>query len=54
MKTKKKTTHTKKKKVATIDEIATKAKELGVSYGKYVEMLTIEEQRKERKIKNNE
>lgn len=38
----------KKKNVQTIDEIATKAKELGMSYGKYVEMQTIENARNER------
>jgi hypothetical protein len=40
---------TKKKKVPTIDEMATRARELGMTYGKYVEMLTIEEQMKQRK-----
>jgi hypothetical protein len=38
----------KRKKVSSINEIARKARELGMSYGKYVEMLTIEEQRKQR------
>lgn len=41
----------KKTKPCTIDEIATKAKALGMSYGKYIEMLTIEEQRKQREEK---
>ncbi len=43
-----KSKETKKKNVQTIDEIAIKARELGMTYGKYIEMLTIEEQRKER------
>ena len=41
----------KKKKFPSLDEIAAKAKELGVSYGKYMEMLTIENERKERMSK---
>ena len=38
----------KKTKPCTIDEIAIKAKELGISYGKYVEMQTLEMLRQER------
>ena len=41
----------KKAKPCTIDEIAIKAKELGISYGKYVEMQTLEMLRQERKNK---
>ena len=37
-----------KKKVPSVDEIAIKARELGMSYGKYIEMLTLEQLRKER------
>ena len=40
-----------KKNFPTVDEIAVKAKELGMSYGKYMEMLTIENARKERMSK---
>lgn len=40
-----------KPKPCTIDEIARKAKELGMTYGKYVEMQTLENLRNERKKK---
>ena len=40
-----------KNKPCTIDEIAVKAKKAGMTYGKYVEMLTIENLRNERKNK---
>ena len=40
-----------KKKPCTIDEIAKKAKALGMTYGKYVEMQTLENLRNERKKK---
>ena len=45
---------TKKKKVPTIDEMATRARELGMTYGKYVEMLTIDALRKEREMREIE
>ena len=40
-----------KPKSCTIDEIAVKARKAGMTYGKYVEMLTIENLRNERKNK---
>ncbi len=42
---------TKKKTVPTIDEMATRARELGMTYGKYVEMLTVNEEINEREMR---
>lgn len=46
-------TQTRKKRVPTVDEIARKAKSLGMSYGKYIQMLAIEKARKEREERMN-
>ena len=39
-------------KVSSINDVAQKARELGMSYGKYVEMQYLEEQRNERERMN--
>lgn len=41
----------KKRYVPTVDEMASRARELGMSYGKYVEMLAINEAREEREMR---